>query len=151
MAWSPTVDGCHVLFDEAWCCWLSIVYGSRSTQVGFDPLGSADDSEGFKLVFLWFVYFILFFLYSHLSGFRWSFRLLYFKFCLYFFYLFSPEGLELFRVQGGTDVVQEELAQVGTHLEVQVRDGDEGDGEDDGDGDNDIELMQVGQHLQTHH
>ena len=89
------------------------------------------------------------FLYSHLSG----FRLLYFKFCLYSFsfYLFSPEGLELFRVQGGTDVVQEELAQVGTHLEVQVRDGDEGDGEDDGDGDNDIELMQVGQHLQTHH
>ena len=59
---------------------------------------------------------------------------------VFFFYLFSPEGLELFRVQGGTDVVQEELAQVGTHLEVQVRDGD-----------NDIELVQVGLHLQTHH
>ena len=42
--------------------------------------------------------------------------------------------------------MQEELAQVGTHLEVQVRDG-----EDDGDGDNDIELAQVGLHLQTHH
>ena len=39
---------------------------------------------------------------------------------MYSFHLFSPEGLELFRVQGGTDVVQEELAQVGTHLEVQV-------------------------------
>ena len=88
------------------------------------------------------------FLYSHLSG----FRLLYFKFCLYSFDLFSPEGLELFRVQGGTDVVQEELAQVGTHLEVQVRDGEDGhDGEDDVDGDNDIELVQVGLHLQTHH
>ena len=86
------------------------------------------------------------FLYSHLSGLRWSFRLLYFKFCLYSFHLFSPEGLELFRVQGGTDVVQEELAQVGTHLEVQVRDG-----EDSRDGDNDIELVQVGLHLQTHH
>ena len=42
---------------------------------------------------------------------------------MYSFYLFSPEGLELFRVQGGTDVVQEELAQVRTHLEVQARDG----------------------------
>ena len=53
--------------------------------------------------------------------------------------------------------MQEELAQVGTHLEVQVRDCDEGDGEDDGegeddgDGDNAIELVQVGLHLQTHH
>ena len=48
--------------------------------------------------------------------------------------------------------MQEELAQVGTHLEVQVRDGEDGhDGEDDVDGDNDIELVQVGLHLQTHH
>ena len=48
--------------------------------------------------------------------------------------------------------MQEELAQVRTHLEVQARDGEDGrDGEDDGDGDNDIELMQVGLHLQTHH
>ena len=61
---SPTVDGCDVLFDEAWCCWLSIVCGSRRTQVGFDPLRSAYDSEGFKLVFLWFVYFISFFVVS---------------------------------------------------------------------------------------
>ena len=30
-------------------------------------------------------------------------------------------------------------------------DGDESDGEDDVDGDNDIELLQVGLHLQTHH
>ena len=42
--------------------------------------------------------------------------------------------------------MQEELAQVGTHLEVQVRDGEDGcDGEDD------IELVQVGLQLQTHH
>ena len=52
--------------------------------------------------------------------------------------------------------MQEELAQVGTHLEVQLRDGEDGrdgedDGEDDGDGDYDIELVQVGLHLQTHH
>ena len=48
--------------------------------------------------------------------------------------------------------MQEELAQVGTHLEVQVSGGEEGrDGEDDGDGEDDIELVQVGLHLQTHH